>query len=133
MQKLAAGHDTDVGSSPPWLRSTCLGAPQAGAAPSWEVAGCAVAAGELAPGLAGADDPLHPLAAPMSRMATQAHSLLIGLVSTVRPSPFRRDARRNHLDPRACYTASAGMWLMRAVRPVSSSRSAGRTVTSSAT
>ena len=79
MQKLADGHDTDVVSSPPMLRSRCVAAPHAG---------------ELAPGWCGAgDDPLHPVAAPISKMDTQAkHAsriLLTCLVSTVRSSLFR--------------------------------------------
>jgi hypothetical protein len=76
-------------------------------------------AGELAPGWAGADDdPLHPVAAPVSRMKTQANAspsrlvvcaredgdvpvnearhalviLSICLVLTVRPSPLRYQA-----------------------------------------
>ena len=73
MQKLADGQDTDVGSSPPWLLPRCVAAPQAGAAP------CGVAgwppAGERAPDSGGADDdPLHPVAAPVSRMTTQANA-----------------------------------------------------------
>lgn len=52
-------------------------------------------AGERAPDSAGADDdPLHPVAAPISRMTTQASarpSRLIRLVPTVRPYGFRRD------------------------------------------
>ena len=89
MQKLADGHDTDVGSSLPWLWSRCVAAPHARAAPDCEVAGLPPA-GELAPGSGGAeDDPLHPVAAPISRMDTQANanrSLFICLVPTVRPS-----------------------------------------------
>jgi hypothetical protein len=73
MQKLADGHDTDVGSSPPWLWSRCVAAPHAGAALDCEVAGWPPA-GELAPGPGGADDPLHPVAAPISRMDTQANA-----------------------------------------------------------
>jgi len=73
MQKLADGHDTDAGSSPPWLRERCAAAPQAGPAPDREVAGWPPA-GELAPGPGGADDPLHPVAAPVSRMDTQANA-----------------------------------------------------------
>ena len=71
MQKLADGQDTEVGSSLAWLWSRCVAAPQPDAAPGGEVAGWPPA-GELAPGPGGADDPLHPAAAPMSRMATQA-------------------------------------------------------------
>jgi len=62
MQKLADGHDTEVGSSPPWPWSRCVAAPQAGPAPDREAAG---RPGELAPGSGGADDPPHPVAAPM--------------------------------------------------------------------
>jgi hypothetical protein len=91
MQKLADGHDTDVGSSPPWLWSRFVAAPH---------------------------DLLHPVAAPISRMNTQANASLsrlvmcgradgdvpvnearhatvilsICLVPTVRPSPFRYQA-----------------------------------------
>ena len=73
MQKLADGHDTDVGFSPPWLWSRCLAAPQAGTA----LLDCAVAgrppAGEPAPDSGDGDgDPLHPVAAPNSKMDTQA-------------------------------------------------------------
>jgi hypothetical protein len=73
MQKLADGHDTDAGSSAPWLWSRCVAAPQAGAALDREVAGWPPA-GELAPGSGGADDPLHPVAAPISAMDTQANA-----------------------------------------------------------
>ena len=94
MQKLADGQDTDVGSSPPWLRSRCVAAPQAGAAPDRGVAGWPPV-GERAPGSGGADDdPLHPVAAPISKMATQANARpgrLIRLVPTVRPYGFRRN------------------------------------------
>jgi hypothetical protein len=94
MQKLADGHDTDVGSSPPRLESRCVAGPHAGAPPDWAVAGWAVAgwppAGELAPGLGDADDPSHPVAAPTSKMDTHANASRSRLVvSTVRPSPFR--------------------------------------------
>jgi hypothetical protein len=72
MQKLADGHDTDVGSSGTWLSSRCVAAPHAGAALDCEVAGCPPA-GELAPGSGGADDdPPHPVAALISTMDTQA-------------------------------------------------------------
>jgi hypothetical protein len=64
MQKLADGHDTDVTSSGAWLWSRCVAAPQAVAPPECEVAA----------GLGGADDPLHPVAAPISRMAAQANA-----------------------------------------------------------
>jgi len=64
MQKLADGHDTDAGSSPAWLWLRCAAAPHAGPAPDREVAGWPPA-GEVAPGPGGADDPLHPVAAPM--------------------------------------------------------------------
>src|ERR1700732_1433597 len=78
MQKLADGQDTDVGSSLAWLWSRCVAAPQPGAAPACVVAGCAVAvwppAGELAAGPGGADEPVHPVAAPVSRTATHAHA-----------------------------------------------------------
>ena len=71
MQKLADGHDTDVTSSPPGLWSRCVAAPHADAALDGLVAGW-VPAGELTPGPGGADDdPLHPVAAAMSRMDTQ--------------------------------------------------------------
>lgn len=60
MQKLADGQDTDVTSSLAWLWSKCVAAPHAG---------------ELAPGLGGADDdPLHPVAAPISKTDTQANA-----------------------------------------------------------
>jgi hypothetical protein len=71
MQKLADGHDTEVTSSLAWLWSWWVAAPQAGAAPDGAVAGRAPA-GVLAPGPGGADgDPLHAVAALMSRMDTQ--------------------------------------------------------------
>jgi len=60
MQNLADGHDNEVGSSPPGLWSRCVAAPQASPAPDCEVAGWPPA-GEVAPGSAGADDPLHPV------------------------------------------------------------------------
>src|SRR5579872_6604741 len=82
MQKLADGQDTEVGFSLAWLWSRCVGAPQAGAPPGWTVAG-GVAAAELAAGRGGADEPLHPVAAAISRMDTQANILLIRRVSTV--------------------------------------------------
>jgi hypothetical protein len=89
MQKLADGHDTDVGSSPPRLESRWVAGPQAGAVPGWPVAGWPPA-GEPAPGLDAADDPSHPVAAPASTMDTQANASRSRLVvSTVRPSPFR--------------------------------------------
>jgi hypothetical protein len=104
MQKLADGHDTDVTSSPPWLWSRCVAGPHAGAAPDCEVAGWPPA-GELAPGSGGADDdPLHPVAAPISRIDTQAsarRSLFIRLVSTVRPSRFRHRAGQRARVPAA--------------------------------
>ena len=59
MQNLADGHDTDVGSSPPWLWSRCVAAPQADTVLDCEVAGWPPA-GETAPGLGGADDDLLP-------------------------------------------------------------------------
>lgn len=116
MQKLADGQDTDVGSSLPWLWSRCVAAPHAGAA--LDCGACWPPAGELAPGSGGADDLLHPVAAPISRMNTQANAspsrlvmcgredgdvpvnearhasviLSICLVPTVRPSPFRYQA-----------------------------------------
>ena len=65
MQKLADGHDTAVGSSLAWLWSRCVAAPQAGAA--------------LVPGPDDAGEPLHPVAAPMSRRAAQ---VLIRRVAT---------------------------------------------------
>jgi hypothetical protein len=74
MQKLADGHDTDVGSSPPWLWSRCVAAPQAGRALDREVAGWPPAE-ESAPDPDGADDdPLHPVAALISRMDAQANA-----------------------------------------------------------
>src|SRR5271163_3249028 len=73
MQKLADGQDTDVGSSLAWLWSRCVGVPQPGAAPSWEAAGW-LSAGELAAGPGGADEPVHPVAAPASRTATHAYT-----------------------------------------------------------
>src|ERR1700729_3440971 len=73
MQNLADGQDTDVGSSPPWLRSRCVAAPHAGAALDCALAGWPPAR-ELAPGPGGAGDPLHPVAAPISRMDTQANA-----------------------------------------------------------
>ena len=74
MQKLADGQDTEVTSSLAWLWSRCTAAPHApdDAAPECAVAGWP-AAGELAPGLGGAGDPLHPVAAPVSRTAMQAN------------------------------------------------------------
>ena len=51
---------------------SAVAAPHAGAALDCEVAGWPPA-GELAPGSGGADDPLHPVAAPISRMDTQAN------------------------------------------------------------
>ena len=87
MQKLADGQDTDVGFSMVWLWSRCVGAPQAGAVPAGEVPAGEVAgwprARELVPGPGEADDPLHPVTAPVSRMATQAKIVLICPVSTV--------------------------------------------------
>ena len=75
MQKLADGHDTDAGSSPPWLWSRWLAAPQAG---------------ELAPGGGGADDGAsHPVAAPMSRMNTQANASRSRPVRTVSEETVR--------------------------------------------
>ena len=74
MQNLVDGHDTDVGSSPPWLWSRCVAAPQAGTAVDCEVAGWPPA-GETAPDSGGADDdPVHPVAAPISRMDTHANA-----------------------------------------------------------
>ena len=115
MQKLADGHDTDVGSSLAWLESRCVAAPGTGTALDGAVA-VWPPAGEWAPdwGEAG-DDPLHPVAAPISRMDTQANAgpsrpvvrcrgdgdvpvnearhaaviLSTCLIPTVRPSPFR--------------------------------------------
>src|SRR5579862_6420687 len=87
MQKLADGHDTEVGSSLAWLWSRCVAARQAGAEPSGVVAsgvvasgvvagcvvaGCVVAGWLLAAGPGGAGEPLHPVTAPMSRRATHA-------------------------------------------------------------
>jgi hypothetical protein len=81
MQKLADGQDTDTGFSAAWLWSRCVGTPQAGAVPAGEVPAGEVAgwprARELVPGPDGADEPLHPVAAPVSRMATQAKILVI--------------------------------------------------------
>src|SRR5579859_5124135 len=74
MQKLADGQDTEVGFSLAWLWSRCVGVPQAD---GW------LPAGELTPGWGGAGEPLHPVAAAVSRMDTQATILLIRLVSTV--------------------------------------------------
>src|SRR6266480_7567622 len=72
MQKLTVGHDTDVVSSPSWVWSRCVAAPHVGAARDCEVADWPPA-WELAPGSGGADDgPSHPVAAPASRMDTQA-------------------------------------------------------------
>jgi hypothetical protein len=114
MQKLADGQDTAVGSSPPWLWSRCVAAPHAGAAPDCGVAG-RPPAGEPAPDSGGVDDPVHPVAAPVSSMNAQASAsprrLLMrgredgevlvddarrasvilprGLVPTVRPSSLR--------------------------------------------
>jgi hypothetical protein len=73
MQKFADGQDTDVGSSPPWLWSRCVAARHAGPVLDCELAGWPPA-GELARGLDGASDPLHPVAAPISRMDTQANA-----------------------------------------------------------
>ena len=115
MQKLADGHDTDVGSSLAWLESRCVAAPGTGTALDGAVAAWPPA-WERAPDCGGAaDDPLHPVAAPISRMGTQANAspslpvmrrrgdgdvpvnearhapvvLSTCLVPTVRPSPFR--------------------------------------------
>jgi hypothetical protein len=83
MQKLADGHDTDVGSSLPWLWSRCVAAAHAGAALDCGAAGWP--AGELAPGSGGAgDDLLHPVAAPMSRTNTQADASPSRLVMCAR-------------------------------------------------
>jgi hypothetical protein len=83
MQKLADGQDTDTGSSMALLRSRCVAAPQAGATPDCPVAGLPPA-GELATGWCGAgDDPLHPVAAPVSSTYAQAiarHAPFICLV-----------------------------------------------------
>jgi hypothetical protein len=77
MQKLADGHDTDVGSSLAWLLPRCAAAPHVGGALDWELADWPPAE-ELAPGRGGADDdPLHPVAAPISRMDTQANASCI--------------------------------------------------------
>ena len=101
MQKLADGQDTDVGSSPPWLRSRCVAAPHAGA-PLDCALDCALAgwppAGELAPGPDGADDPLHPVAAPISRMDTQAKAsrsrpVLRGFQRPITASVYSGDSR----------------------------------------
>src|SRR5579863_9033082 len=67
MQKLADGQDTEVGSSLAWLWSRCVAAPQPGAAPAVAVVGWLLAAGSV-----GADAPVHPVAAPVSRMAAHA-------------------------------------------------------------
>jgi hypothetical protein len=96
MQKRADGHDTDVGFSLPWLCSRCVAAPHRAAALDCAVAGWAPA-GDSVPGSGGADeDPLHPVAAPMSRMDTQANASRIRpamcLVPTVRHSPLRYQA-----------------------------------------
>jgi hypothetical protein len=76
MQKLADGHDTDVGSSVPWLLPRCVAAPHVGAALDWGVAGWRPAE-EPVPDPGGADDdPVHPVAAPISRMDTHANASL---------------------------------------------------------
>src|SRR5580704_15042243 len=105
MQKLADGQDTDVGSSPPWLRSRCVAAPHAGAAPDCApdcALDCALAgwppAGELAPGPGGAGDPLHPVAAPISRMDTQAKAsrsrpVMRGFQRPITASVYSGDSR----------------------------------------
>jgi hypothetical protein len=99
MQKLADGQDTDVGSSPPWLWSRCVAAPQAGAALDCAVAGRPPAGG-VAPCPGGADDPLHPVAAPISRMDTQANAsrsrpvMLSRLVGDVPVKPAGRGFQR---------------------------------------
>ena|ERR1700722_1410468 len=87
MQKFTDGHDTDVGSSPPRLKSRFAAVPQPGAARACDAAGWPPA-GELAPGSGGADDdPVHPVAAPVSRMDTQANASrsrpVIRLVATM--------------------------------------------------
>ena len=63
MQKLADGHDTDAGSSPPWLWSRCAAVPQAGPALDCATLDCAVL-----------DCPVHPVAAPTSSMDTQPNA-----------------------------------------------------------
>jgi len=75
MQKLADAHDTDVGISLPWLLSRCAAAPHASAAPDGEVASLPPT-GESAPrwGAADDDDPLQPVAAPISRTDAQANA-----------------------------------------------------------
>src|SRR5580693_7858307 len=98
MQKLADGQDTDVGSSPPWLWSRCVAAPHAGAALDCALAGWPPAV-ELAPGPAdGADDPLHPVAAPISRMDTQANAsrsrpVMRGFQRPITASVYSDDSR----------------------------------------
>src|SRR5690349_11678377 len=97
MQKRADGHDTDAVSSPAWLWLRCAAAPQAGAALDREVAGW-LPAGELAPGPGGADDPLHPVAAPMSRMDMQANAsrsrpVMRGFQRPITASVYSDDSR----------------------------------------
>ena len=91
MQKVTDGHDTDVGTSGPWLWSRCVAAPQDGPALDGPAAGWPPA-GEAAPDPAGADDdPVHPAIAPISSMGTQAitsPSRLVCFVATVKPYPF---------------------------------------------
>ena len=101
MQKFADGQDTDVGSSPPWLRSRCVAAPHAGTEPDCAL-DCVLAgwppAGELAPGPGGAGDPLHPVAAPISRMDTQANAsrsrpVMRGFQRPITASVYSGDSR----------------------------------------
>jgi hypothetical protein len=101
MQKRADGHDTEVGFSAAWLRSMCAAAPQAGAAPAREGAGWPPA-GELAPGPGAADDPLHPVAAPMSRMDRQANAsrgrpVMRGFQRPITASVYSDDSRAMRL------------------------------------
>src|SRR5215469_8368885 len=110
MQKLADGHDTRVGTSTPWLRSRCAAAPHVGAARDCEVADWPPV-WELAAGSGGADDdPSHPVAAPASRMDTQAdasHSrpVMRGTIPIVIRRPPNRHTRR--VSPLAASAACA--------------------------
>src|SRR4029077_2901704 len=97
MQKLVDGQDTDVGSSLAWLWSRRVAAPHAGAAPDSAVAGWPPA-GELAPGPGGAGDPLHPVAAPISRMdapanASRSRPVMRGFQRPITASVYSDDSR----------------------------------------
>ena len=102
MQKLADGHDTDVGSSIPRPWSRFVAAPRAGAALDCAaladtVAGCPPAVEPPVDPGAGAD-PLHPVAAPISRMDTQANAsrsrpVMCGFQRPITASVYSADSR----------------------------------------